>query len=167
MTVFHDPSAGSSRWRTSVLLCASEGSPMSDEANEVESSYRGNGEHILLVDHAVLIIQTGERLIEQLGYRVTTCTSSGKALSLIHSTAEVPIDCVICELDMPDIGGVAIANTCRLCRPKTGFLLSSAIPGVLSAESLRILGVADLVTKPFSAYYLAKALNRALTGYKS
>lgn len=140
---------------------------MSDETNLVESRYRGNGEHVLLVDHAVLILETGQRLIEQLGYRVTTCTSSGKALSLIHSTADVPIDCVICELDMPDIGGVAIANTCRLCRPGTGFLLSSGIPGVLSEESLRILGIAGLLTKPFSTYYLAKALNRALTGYKS
>jgi len=139
---------------------------MSDQANDVASGYRGKGEHVLLVDHAVLLIETGKRLIEELGYRVTTCLSSGEALSLIHATADVPIDCVICELDMPGIGGVAIAHTCRLCRPKTGFLLSSGIPGVLSEESLRILGVADLVTKPFSTYYLAKALNRALTGYK-
>jgi len=138
---------------------------MSDGRQNVQNDYRGNGEHVLLVDYDVAAIEAGKRLLEELGYRVTTCTSSAKALALIHSTEDQQFEGVVCEVSMPVIGGVAIANTSRLCRPRTRFLLSSGTADVLSADSLRILGIAGIVMKPFSSHFLAKALNRALTGY--
>jgi CheY-like chemotaxis protein len=140
---------------------------MSDQERGMKDTYQGNGEHILFVDPDVSVIEPGKRLIEHLGYRVKACTNSAEALVLIHSIADQPIDCVLCELTMPDIGGIQIANTCRLCRPKTGFLLSSERGDILSADSLRILGISEVVSKPFSAHFLAKALHRALTGYRA
>lgn len=140
---------------------------MSEGENALKNNYQGNGQHVLLVDHDPSIIEAGRRLMEELGYRVMTCAHSAKALALIHSTAEEKIDCVICEVSMPVIGGVAIANTCRLCRPATRFLLSSGTPDVLSPDSLRILGIAGVVMKPFSFHFLAKTLHRALTKYNS
>lgn len=132
----------------------------------VKSDYQGSGERVLLVDHDVSIIEAGKRLLEQLGYEAVTCANSTQALALLHSTGEEQIDCVICEVAMPQIGGVAIANTSRLCRPRTRFLLSSGTADVLSPESLRVLGIAGVVMKPFSSHFLARALNRALTGSK-
>jgi DNA-binding NtrC family response regulator len=125
---------------------------------------RGNGEHVLLVDD-VSLVETEKQLIEQLGYRVTACTSSADALALLHATSE-RFNCVISNLAMARISGLELANTCRLCRPGTPFLLMSDSASVLSADCLRTLAISGFVSKPFSVHVLAETLHRVLAGRK-
>lgn len=123
-----------------------------------------NAPHILLVDSDPHSLENGKRLLEDLGYRVTACETPEKALVEIHTTTEKFI-CIVSDLSMPRIGGLELANTSRLCRPGTPFLLTSAGVNSLSADYLRTIGIHGYILKPFSARTLAETLKRALTGH--
>ena len=117
--------------------------------------------HILLVDNDASTAQAAKSLLEQLGYRVTTCTQSAEALVLIHTASE-QFSCVVSDLSMRAIGGLELASTCRLCRPGTPFLLTSDNPGALSTDFLQSVGISGFITKPFSAERLAETVRDAL-----
>lgn len=138
---------------------------ISEIAFGVKRMFQGNGEHILLVDDASLV-ETEKQLIEQLGYRVTACTCSAEALTLLHAASE-KIDCVISNWVMPRIGGLQLANTCRLCRPGTPFFLMSDDASKVPVDSLPKHTISDFILKPLSARVLAEALHRALTRCKA
>jgi len=116
-----------------------------------------NREHILLVDD-VLLVQAEKQMLEELGYYVTTCTSSASALALFHDLSE-RIDCVVSSLSMPRFNGLALANTCKLCRPGTPFILISDDAIALPGNSLRALGIRGYVLRPLSLRILEEALH--------
>ena len=138
---------------------------ISEVAFGMKRMFQGNGEHILLVDDASLV-ENEKQLIEQLGYRVTACTCSTEALTLLHSASE-KIDCVISNLVMPRIGGLQLANTCRLCRPGTPFFLMSDDASKAQVDSSLRHTISDFISKPLSAHVLAKTLHLALARRKA
>jgi CheY-like chemotaxis protein len=118
--------------------------------------------HVLLVDHDFSNLTSGRQLLEDMGYSVTPCETSEKALVLIHTKSE-KFSCVLSDVSMPRIGCLELANTSRLCRPETPFLLTSAGANSLCPDFLRTLGIHGHIAKPFSAESLGQALKRALS----
>jgi DNA-binding NtrC family response regulator len=84
-----------------------------------------------------------------------------EALSWFRA-APAKFDCVISDLAMPDLNGLELAAECGQCRPGIPFILMSSTPSVLSADSLKALGVGDFILKPFAVRALAEALHRAM-----
>jgi DNA-binding NtrC family response regulator len=138
---------------------------ISEIAFGMKRMFQGNGEHILLVDD-VSLVETEKQLIEQSGYRATACSCSAEALTLLHAASE-KIDCVISNLVMPRIGGLQLANTCRLCRPGTPFFLMGDDASKASVDSSLRHTISDFILKPLSARVLAETLHRALTRRKA
>jgi signal transduction histidine kinase/ActR/RegA family two-component response regulator len=123
----------------------------------------GRGEHILLIDDEPSLVECGERMLKRLGYRVTAVQSAGEALDLIRRGSG-EFDCIVTDLDMPEITGIALARECRGLLPGTPVVLMSGYWGVTSPDLLRSHGIHDLILKPFTPHTLAEAVRRAITG---
>jgi PAS domain S-box-containing protein len=121
----------------------------------------GNGQQVLLVDGDPALTESAKRLCEKLGYQASVCASAVEALSWFRA-APAKFDCVISDLAMPDLNGLELAAECGQCRPGIPFILMSSTPSVLSADSLKALGVGDFILKPFAVRALAEALHRAM-----
>ena len=124
---------------------------------------RGTGESVLLVDDEPLVARVGARMLERLGYRVTTAESATEALELfIADSARFRV--VVSDLTMPDHTGLELARRVRIVNPAIKFILTT---GHLGAE-LQLLPDTDaLLTKPFAAARLAQVLYDVLHPHES
>ncbi|MBW2101889.1 MAG: response regulator, partial [Deltaproteobacteria bacterium] len=69
----------------------------------------GRGERILFVDDEEALVALGQRMIESLGYRVTTRVSSLEALELFRASPS-RFDAVVTDLTMPHMKGDELAR---------------------------------------------------------
>jgi DNA-binding NarL/FixJ family response regulator len=108
--------------------------------------------------------QTADLLVEILeseGYRVTVAETGSEALAAI----ETPPDLVLCDIDLPDLSGLALLE-----RVRDGKLLAQAVPFIfLTAFSNRTyqvqardLGCDDYVTKPIDFELLLAIIRNRL-----
>jgi PAS domain S-box-containing protein len=123
----------------------------------------GGGEHILFIDDEPSLVKCGQRMLQQLGYRVTAVQSAGAALDLIRG-GSYDFDCILTDLDMPETTGIALARECSDLLPATPILLMSGYQGVTTPDLLRSHGIHDLILKPLTPLALAEAVRRAITG---
>ena len=65
---------------------------------------RGGYEKILFVDDESDLVELGSKVLSGLGYQVTPCTDSLKALK-IYSAAPASFDLVITDMNMPSMSG--------------------------------------------------------------
>jgi PAS domain S-box-containing protein len=122
---------------------------------------RGSGEHILFVDDEPSLLDIGKRMLERLGYHVTTANSGSAAVELIRDKSRT-FDCLITDFTMPDMSGIALARETRALIPAMPIILMSGYCGVLTADSLRAQRIQELILKPFTPQALAEALRRVL-----
>ncbi len=132
---------------------------------DVSESYVGGGEKILIVDDDPMQREVSSRLLERLGYIVTTADSGEAAVETIR---HAPHDLVILDMIMP--GGIDGAETFRRIReihPDQKAVIASGY-----AESERVahaqkMGVGTYVKKPFGGKTIAAViraeLNRRVT----
>jgi PAS domain S-box-containing protein len=123
----------------------------------------GNGEHILFIDDEPSLVDCGQRMLPRLGYKVTAVGSAAAALDLIRAGSHV-FDCILTDLNMPEMTGITFARECRGLLPSTPILLMSGYWGATTSDLLRSYGIHDLILKPFTPKTLAEAVRRALTG---
>jgi DNA-binding NarL/FixJ family response regulator len=108
--------------------------------------------------------QTADLLIEILeseGYRVTVAETGSKALAAI----ETPPDLVLCDIDLPDLSGLALLE-----RVRDGKLLVQAVPFIFLTAfahrtyqvQARELGCDDYVTKPIDFELLLAIIRNRL-----
>jgi PAS domain S-box-containing protein len=145
-----------------IYFPAAQGDESSSTEHLTRTFPMGHGEHILFVDDEPSLTEIGQRMLERLGYKVTTASSGNAALELIRSRAQI-FDCIITDFTMPGISGTALARECRTLIPNTPIILMSGYCGVLTAEALRLQGIHDLILKPFTPQIIAEALRRALS----
>ena len=112
-------------------------------------------ERILLVDDEPDVVDIGKGLLERLGYKVQTRTSSVDALELFRAGPR-EFDLVITDMAMP-------AMTERICQGTsihtTRLTLPHDVHGVqrcLVQESAKALGISALVMKPIISHELAQ-----------
>jgi two-component system cell cycle sensor histidine kinase/response regulator CckA len=120
---------------------------------------RGNGEHILLVDDEDTVRRVTGRLLEKLGYEVTTAADGAEALDLLESAG--PFDLVLTDVVMPGMTGIEMADQIREIRPAQRILFTS---GYTTREYGRAPGQPPrpFMPKPFSMADLAENVRRVL-----
>jgi len=149
-----------------IYLPEAKGSDASQTERFTRSFPRGAGEHILFVDDEPSLIDIGKRMLERLGYRVTTANGGSAALEFIRNQPTA-YDCIVTDFTMPDMSGIALARECRALAPAMPIILMSGYCGVLTPESLRAQGIQELILKPFTPHVIAEALRRVLNTDKS
>jgi CheY-like chemotaxis protein/two-component sensor histidine kinase len=164
ITVYSEVGRGTS---FNVYFPAAKGSETATAENQAPPYPLGEGEHILLVDDEQSLADCGQRILQRLGYRVTTAFSADDALDLIRAQGTTAFDCILADFTMPGMSGIALARQCRNFLPNTPIILMSGYCGVLTADSLRLQGIRELILKPFTPQTLAEALHRALVTDKA
>lgn len=136
-----------------------------DSEQKTPGNSKSQPARVLLIGSDASNVEAGKRLLEELGYAVISSDSATDALVLIHTPSE-HFDCIIADLAMPGISGLDLANTSRLCRLGTPFILACGNHTALSTDFMRNCGVTAFIVKPFSADSLAGILSRAVRGRK-
>ena len=116
-------------------------------------------EHVLFVDDEEAIVQFGQRVLEQLGYRVTTRTSSLEALDLFRDKPD-RFDVVLCDVTMPTMSGIDLGIELMGIRSDVPVILMTGFSELVTKEKASRMGFRELVMKPFAVSDLAKTLRR-------
>ena len=119
---------------------------------------------ILVVDDVGVVRKAAFRLLSEAGYRVFEAGSATEALEVL-ATSRQPIDLVLVDVVMPDVGGVALARLIREEWPAVRVLFMSAYPAeILVRDGLDHPNVSFLA-KPFTRSELMGKVVTALRAH--
>ncbi|MFH0997248.1 MAG: PAS domain S-box protein [Pseudomonadota bacterium] len=119
-------------------------------------------EHILLVDDEEMILEMLQTMLSRMGYQVTECQSSLKALDLFNSNPD-HFHLVITDLTMPQMTGVQLSQKLQTIKPDIPIILCTGYSDLLDENTARAIGIRKLVTKPVLKADLIAAIQKALS----
>jgi CheY-like chemotaxis protein len=126
------------------------------------STTNGRGEHILLVDDEDAIVRVMTRILERLGYRVSSFTNAVDALAAFRAD-RARFDLVISDFEMPDATGLELARVIHGERPTTPVILCSGrYRADAEVEPNAGANVKRLITKPCTAGVLSRVVRDVL-----
>ena len=112
------------------------------------------------MDDEEALASVGKKMLERLGYVVTTKTSALEAMAAVRDQPE-PFDLVITDLTMPVMDGANSAANC--CKSSRNCRFSSRpVTAVMTEDKARELGFRGLLIKPSTARAMGEAVHRAL-----
>ncbi len=118
-------------------------------------------ERILFIDDEPHITEVGKKMLESLGYKVVSLTSSIEALRLFRSQPD-DFDLVITDLTMPKLTGDKLGIELLSIRKNIPIILCTGLSKGLSKESANKIGIKELLLKPISISALAHTVRKVL-----
>lgn len=128
--------------------------------DQVQECYCGQ-ESILLVDDEPSLVRVGKRMLEKLGYTVTSTTSSHDALQLFRGAPE-RFALVVTDMTMPHMTGDQLAIQLREIKPDIRVILCTGYSSKIDAEAVDEIGIDAFIYKPFSQADLANTVRTVL-----
>ena len=123
-------------------------------------------ETILLVDDEDAIITMEKRMLERLGYQVTSRISSIEALEAFRAAPD-KFDLVITDMAMPNMPGDKLsAELTKIC-PDIPVLLCTGFSETMSEEKAASLGIKGFLLKPIVMKDLAQKIREVLDDNKA
>jgi DNA-binding NtrC family response regulator len=120
---------------------------------------RSSAAMVLVVDDEESTRQICGNTAELIGLQVRTAATTEEAIAILD---ELPIDIVITDLKVPQIGGQQLLQRLRLTMPHIAVIVLTQYGSIESAIELTRMGAADYVTKPFNVGDLRIKLERAV-----
>ncbi|HEX3150255.1 MAG TPA: response regulator [Gemmataceae bacterium] len=130
-------------------------SPVSDKTVAVTVSRR-----ILFVDDEAAIARLAQVMLKSLGHTATTFGKPAEGVAALQADP-TSFDLVITDLTMPGMTGVELARKVRQIRPDIPIILSSGYADEVPEETLKELGIVEVLPKPFQMQALGSAVVRA------
>lgn len=118
-------------------------------------------EHILVVDDQVAVLKVTSKILETLGYKVTTCSLAREALA-VFSCKPKAFDLIITDLTMPSLSGMELCKEVKKQLEAIPVILCSGYGEKLSEEKLGDAGFSGWFTKPVTMEQLALVVRTAL-----
>jgi PAS domain S-box-containing protein len=118
-------------------------------------------EHILFIDDETVLTELGARILQSLGYEVTTRTSGLEALELFKAQPD-RFDLVITDLTMPHITGDRIAEAMMQIRADIPIILCTGFSSRINEKKAITMGIRELVFKPIVISDLARKIRMVL-----
>ena len=143
-----------------VMLPCREDLPAPSES-AAETVATGHGEHILLVDDEPAVRTMAAKVLESLGYRVTTVSRAAAALAALERTPD-QFDLLLTDQTMPEMTGIDLARFVAGRYPSLAVVLMTGSRDVSIQEQARGAGVRELMNKPFRRAEVALVLRRVL-----
>ncbi len=135
---------------------------LSEEQNiQTEEPVQGGTERILFVDDEETILIMEKRILERLGYQVTSRTSSIEALEAFRANPDT-FDLVITDMAMPNMPGDKLAVELTKIRPDIPVLLCTGFSETMSKEKAASLGINGFLLKPIVMKDLAIKIREVL-----
>jgi PAS domain S-box-containing protein len=143
-----------------VFLPVIEAKPKPEETRDVSLILTGN-ERILLVDDEEALVDMVSAMLTEIGYEVTSKTSSRDALELFRLDPQ-RFDLVITDFTMPEMTGAELARELIAIRPEISVILCSGLSLTLDDGQIKEWGVRTLIRKPILKKDLARAVRGVL-----
>ena len=128
-----------------------------DEIHTIETP--AGTERILVIDDEVIIADMEQRLLESLGYQVTSITSPFDALHLISAQPH-RYDLVLTDMTMPRMNGAELAQKILRIRADMPVILCTGFSEMMNEKKARAIGIRDYVMKPLIRKDIAKAIRK-------
>ncbi len=137
-----------------------------DDANQTQQVPEqrqpvGGNESILLVDDEKLLLELGETILSQVGYRVMTAQSGEEALDIYREHKD-RLDLVITDLGMPGMGGYKTLKTILEINPQAKVVIASGYMATSHVKTALESGAAGYVAKPFGRMELLTKIREEL-----
>jgi PAS domain S-box-containing protein len=126
-----------------------------------EEPIAGGTERILFVDDEPALVNIGKQLLESLGYKVSTRTSSLEALELFKAGAD-RFDLVITDMTMPKLAGDDLAKELMRISPETPVILCTGYSSRISLQQALAIGIRAFVSKPVLKKEIAETIRKVL-----
>ena len=130
-------------------------------ASITEDSIANGTERILFVDDETVLVNLGKRMLESLGYKVTTRTSSIEALELFKAKPD-SFDLVITDMTMPNMTGDKLARELIRIKPEIPIIICSGYTAHINQEQALTMGIRAFISKPVLKRDIAKAIRKVL-----
>jgi putative nucleotidyltransferase with HDIG domain len=114
---------------------------------------------VLIADDEVVTREILARKLEGLGYACECCASGRTAIDML---ATGRFDLVVADIQMPDIGGIALLKEAMRLSPGIAVILVTSIIDIEAAVDALKDGAYDYITKPFSLEQVSISVSRAL-----
>ena len=115
--------------------------------------------NLLIVDDELGMRQFLTQLMQREGHSVRVAESGRRAMELLR---EEPVDLIISDVKMPDMGGIELLRAARGLLPDVEVIMMTAFARVETARDAFLLGAYDFVQKPFDNELLKETVARAL-----
>lgn len=119
-------------------------------------------ETILFVDDEVHLAEIGKEMLEHLGYRVISRSSSEEALAAFREDPEM-FDLVITDQTMPGKTGLELCGELLQIRPDIAIILCTGCSEAITPEKTKSAGIREFMMKPLGLNEFAGAIRRALS----
>ncbi len=137
----------------------------SDRADEVALETQPDTpfgrERILFVDDEEVVVDANRRILERLGYQVTTAANGPEALHLFLKDPGL-YDLIITDMTMPAMTGTELAEKIIRIKPTIPIILCTGYNQFMSIEKANALGIRDFIMKPSARQEIAGAIRRVL-----
>jgi two-component system, cell cycle sensor histidine kinase and response regulator CckA len=144
-----------------VFLPAATKDAVKDKKQTI--SIQKGDETVLVVDDEPMIIDIGEKMLQNLGYQVYTAQGGREAIEIYRKHKD-RIDIVVLDMIMPDLGGGKTYDQIKEINPHAKVILSSGYS--INGEATEILarGCNGFLQKPFTLKELSGKLRKILNG---
>ena len=160
ITVHSQPSVGTT-FHIYLPVARPVARPVEEASSKTTKQVLGGTESILFIDDEIVVAETGKRMLERLGYKVTTQTSSLEALEL-YRIDYGKFDLVIMDQTMPDMTGAELVPRFFDIRPDVPVILCTGYSSLLTQEKIDKLGISKFIMKPFIESELGRIVRQAL-----
>ncbi|MCB1061183.1 MAG: response regulator [Calditrichaeota bacterium] len=130
-------------------------------SNSNEPVQLSGTERILLVDDEKQIAEMTTRILDRLGYRVTTFTNSQEALDRFLAGPD-DFDLLITDLNMPKISGTKLILSIHAERPSLPVIAFSGFSEKITETNCASYGIKHFVMKPVVTMELAGVIRDAI-----
>ncbi len=114
---------------------------------------------VLIVDDEDATRSLCHDVVTDSGLRTRTASTTEQALEILD---QMPVDILITDLRVPQIGGLELLKRVRTNYPQTAVLVLTQYGTIESAVEATRLGAADYITKPFHIPELRSKLDRMI-----
>jgi PAS domain S-box-containing protein len=121
----------------------------------------GNGELILVVDDDASISSITRQTLEVFGYEVLTAEDGAQAIG-VFSRHQTEVALVVTDMAMPIIDGAALIAALSRMTPDVRIIATTGNASAVSMSRIARTGVTHILTKPYPAEQLLRAVAEAL-----
>jgi CheY-like chemotaxis protein len=112
---------------------------------------------VLLVDDDSEVVWAVGKFLTKCGYAITTCADGAEAIDLMASR---DVDCVVTDIKMPNVNGVALVDWLRRNRPSVRVVVMTAFGSPYIRELVLGKGAVLYLEKPVDPQLLADVISR-------
>ena len=114
---------------------------------------------VLLVDHDGLNRYSVGMILSRVGYVIAEAAYAEEALDLC---ARQRFDLVLCEIDLPDLNGIALLQRLKSREPDAVVILMTETPSVETAVMALRHGACDYLVRPISSAEIRAGVDRGI-----